>query len=119
MTLDGAQTTGFPIRMGTRFLTDRGWTREQATGLLEALDLDGDQPKWKPEHLQKLHDWLSAHERPNTLTGRLEFIAYELRNSYDRVGMELDKAKTIQQAQEAVEPYVKLISEPVNPELKQ
>jgi hypothetical protein len=43
-------------------LLDEGWTEVQAIGVLDMLKLKGGIPNWKPEHLQKLHDWCSAHE---------------------------------------------------------
>ena len=44
-------------------ILDNGWTEEQARGLLDSLMLNGSIPNWKPEHLQRLHDWCSAHEK--------------------------------------------------------
>jgi hypothetical protein len=44
-------------------LLDDGWTEEQAQGLLDNLNLTGGTPKWKPEHLQRLHEWCTAHGR--------------------------------------------------------
>lgn len=41
-------------------LLDEGWTEVQAIGVLDMLKLKGGIPNWKPEHLQKLHDWCSA-----------------------------------------------------------
>jgi len=74
--------------------------------------------------------------RRTTVEGQLGYVGYSLLNSYDGIGRELSKAQTYDQAKEAVEPYVKLLSEPVrwltleeakdmdyrdegNPELKQ
>jgi len=72
-------------------LLDQDWTEEQAQGLLDSLNLDGGTPKWKPEHLRRLHDWCSAHEKdPTTMEGQLDFIAYELRNCFQGIGRELD-----------------------------
>jgi len=39
-------------------LLDDGWTEEQAQGLLDGLELSGSSPEWKPEHLQRLYDWV-------------------------------------------------------------
>jgi hypothetical protein len=44
-------------------LLDQDWTEEQAQGLLDSLNLDGGTPKWKLEHLRRLHDWYSAQVR--------------------------------------------------------
>ena len=76
-------------------LLDQDWTQEQAQGLLDSLNLDGGTPKWKPEHLKKLRDWCSAHGKDSaTVDGQLEFIAYELCNSYQGVGKALKQANT-------------------------
>jgi hypothetical protein len=89
-------------------LLDNGWADEQTQGLLHSLNLDGGTPKWKREHLQRLRSWCSAHEKdPTSLDGQLEFVAYELCNTYEGVGMALKHAKTVEAAREAVEPYVK------------
>ena len=89
-------------------LLDTGWTDEQTQGLLHSLNLDGGTPKWKREHLQRLRSWCSAHEKdPTSLDGQLEFVAYELCNIYEGVGMALKHAKTAEAAREAVEPYMK------------
>ena len=91
-------------------LLDNGWTEEQAKGLLDSLDLDGDIPDWDPTYLQKLRDWCSAYEKDwTTLDGQLEFVAYELCNTYERIGTALKQARTVEEAKEAVEPYVKVI----------
>ena len=83
------------------------WTEEQAQGLLDSLNLDGGTPKWKWEHLQRLRSWCSAHEKDSaTFDGQLEFIAYEICDTYEGVGMALKRAKTVREAREAVEPYM-------------
>jgi hypothetical protein len=92
-------------------LLDKGWTEEQAQALLDSLNLVGGIPNWKPEHLQKLRDWCSAHEMDYTaIEGQLEFIAFELCNSYESIGAALKLAKTLEGAKEAVEPYVKALT---------
>jgi len=88
-------------------LLDNGWTEEQAQGLLDSLNLYGGTPKWKWEHLQRLRSWCSAHEKDSaTVDGQLEFIAHEVCNTYEGVGMALKRAKTVEEARDAVEPYV-------------
>jgi Phage tail lysozyme len=92
-------------------LLDNGWTEEQAQELISSLNLVGGPRYWKPEYRQKLHDWCSAHEKDQTtIEGQLDFIAYELRNSYQMIGNALDKAQTVEEAKEAVELFVRLIS---------
>ena len=89
-------------------LLDNGWTEEQAHGLLQSLNLDGGTPKWKREHLQRLRSWCSAHKKDSTtVDGQLEFVAHELCNTYEGVGMALKRAKTVDDATEAIEPYMK------------
>lgn len=93
-------------------LLDNGWTEEQAQGLLDSLLLVGGPPNWKPEHLQRIRDWCAAHKKDHTsMEGQLEFIAYDLCNSYEAVGLALKQAKTVGEAREAVEPYARLLRE--------
>ena len=91
---------------------DNDWTEEQAQGLFDSLKLVGGVPNWKPEYLQKLREWCSTHElEPSAIEGQLEFVGYELCNSYEEVGIALKQARTIEEAIKAVEPYVKAIEE--------
>ena len=93
-------------------LLDDGWTEEQAKGLLDCLGLKGGVPDWKPEQLQKLRDWCSAQEKdPYTIEGQLEFIAHELCNAHEGIGMALKQAMTVEDARRAVEPYVRSLRE--------
>ena len=86
---------------------DNGWTEEQAEGLFESLNLDGGTPKWKREHLQRLRSWCSAHGKdPVTVDGQLEFVAADLCDTYERVGMALKRATTVTEARAAVALYV-------------
>src|SRR3546814_751174 len=92
-------------------LLDQDLTEEQAQGLLDSLNLDGGPPKWKPEHLWRLFDWCSAHIKDwATVDGQMEFIAYELCNGFQAVGRALKRAKTVEEARELVEPYVRRLS---------
>ena len=87
---------------------DNGWTEEQAQGLLDKLRLTGGTPNWKPEHIQRLRDWCHALDKDDTaIDSQLEFVACELLNNYQDVGLALRKAKTVEEAQEAVDPYVR------------
>ena len=68
-------------------ILDNGWTEDQARGLLDSLMLKGSTPHWKLEHLQRLHDWCSSHEKDSTtIEAQLEFVAYELLHSFQAVG---------------------------------
>jgi len=88
-------------------LPDYGWTEEQARGLFERLNLDGGTPNWKREHLQRLRSWCSAHGKdPATVDGQLEFVADDLGNTYEGVGMALRRATTVREAKVAVAPYI-------------
>jgi hypothetical protein len=92
-------------------LFDQDWTEEQAQGLLDGLKLDGGTPKWKLEHLSRLRDWCSAHGMDAaTIDGQLEFIAHELCNGFQALGKALKRAKTVEEAREVVEPYVRRLS---------
>lgn len=88
-------------------LPDNGWTEEQAQGLFERLNFDGGTPKWKREHLQRLRAWCSAHGKdPATVDGQLEFVADDLCDTYEGVGMALKRATTVSEARAAVAPYI-------------
>ncbi len=94
-------------------LVDDGWTEEQAAGLLESLKLNGGIPDWNSKYLQRLRDWCFVHGKEwTTLDGQLEFVAEELCHTYERIGAALKQARTVQEAKEAVEPYVKLVQSP-------
>jgi hypothetical protein len=91
---------------------DQGWTEEHAKGLLDSLKLTGGVPHWKPEHLQKLQHWCSDHGKDNkSIEAQLDFVAYELRNAYQDIGMALRRAKTVDEARKAVDPYVRALRE--------
>jgi hypothetical protein len=88
-------------------LRDTGWMAEQAQGLFESLSLEGGTPKWKREHLQRLRTWCSAHGKDSaTVDGQLEFVAADLCDTYEGVGMALRRATTVTEARVAVAPYV-------------
>jgi len=92
-------------------LLDTGWTEEQAQGLLDSLKLIGGTPDWKPEHLERLRDWCSAHQKDSTsIEGQLEFIAQELLDSFQAIGCFLRRAKTVEEAKDAVQPYVRRLA---------
>jgi hypothetical protein len=72
---------------------DSGWTEEQGKRLLDSLNLTGGEPDWKPEHLQNLRQWCGAHDKDyKTVEGQLEFIAYELLDVYEGIGMALKRS---------------------------
>ena len=91
---------------------DQGWTEEHAKALLDSLGLTGGRPHWKPEHLNKLQAWCSSRGKDHrSIEGQLEFVAYELRNAYQDIGLALRRAKTVEEARKAVEPYVRGLRE--------
>jgi hypothetical protein len=99
-------------------LRDSGWMAEQAQGLFESLNLDGGTPKWKREHLQRLRSWCSAHGKdPATVDGQLEFVAADLCDTYEGVGMALKRATTVTGARVAVTPYVNRLAASDTPTL--
>jgi hypothetical protein len=99
-------------------LLDQDWTEVQAQGLVDALNLVGGTPNWKPEHLRKLKDWCSANNMdPATVDGQLEFVAYELCNGFQTVGMVLKRAKTVEEAREIVRPYVRRLNTSERPDV--
>ena len=99
-------------------LRDSGWMAEQAQGLFESLNLDGGTPKWKREHLQRLRSWCSAHGKDSaTVDGQLEFVAADLCDTYEGVGMALKRATTVTEARVAVTPYVNRLAASDTPTL--
>ena len=92
-------------------LPDNGWTEEQGQGLFESLNLDGGTPNWKREHLQRLRSWCSAHGKDSaTVDGQLEFVAADICDTYEGVGMALKRATTVEEARAAVAPYINRIT---------
>jgi tail lysozyme len=95
-------------------LTDDGWTEEQTVGLLDRLNLGGGIPEWAPNYLQKLRNWCADHRKDwTTIDAQLEFVAYELCQTYQSIGTALKQAETVQEAREAVEPYIRVIHAPL------
>ena len=71
--------------------------------LLDCLNLSGSVPNWKPEHLERLHDWCSARRKNyQTIEAQLEFV-------HTTVGMALKQATTREAARSAVGRYVKTL----------
>jgi hypothetical protein len=92
-------------------LPDNGWTENQAQGLFERLNLDGGTPKWKSEHLHRLRSWCSAHGKDSaTIDGQLDFVAADLCDTYEGIGMALMRATTVEEARAAVAPYINRIT---------
>ena len=94
-------------------LLDQDWTEEQAQGVLDGLNLNGGIPRWKLEHLRRLNAWCSANDKdPATVDGQLDFIAFELCNSFRGVGRALKQAKTAEEAKQVIELYARRLCGP-------
>jgi hypothetical protein len=64
------------------------------------------------QNLQKLRDWCSTRGLdPAAIEDQLDFVGYELCNSYEEIGIDLKHARTVEEARKAAEPYVKTIEE--------
>ena len=99
-------------------LPDNGWTEQQGQGLFESLNLDGGTPKWKREHLQRLRSWCSAHGKDAaTVDGQLEFVAADICDTYEGIGMALKRATTVSEARAAVAPYMNRVTATDDPPL--
>jgi hypothetical protein len=89
-------------------LIDNGWSEQQASGLLDSLKLNGSSPNWKPEHVQRLHEYCAARAMdPKAIDSQLEFVAHDLLNSFQGICIFLKRAKTVEEAREAVQIYVR------------
>jgi hypothetical protein len=98
-------------RGGNMPLPDNGWTEQQAQGLFESLNLDGGTPEWKWEHLHRLRLWCSAHGKDSaTIDGQLEFVAADLCDTYEGIGVALKRATTVGEARAAVLPYINRVT---------
>jgi hypothetical protein len=85
-------------------LPDNGRT---SAGAFREPEFRRGNPRWKREHLQRLRAWCSAHGKdPTTVDGQLEFVADDLCNTYEGVGMALKRATTVKEAGAAVAPYM-------------
>lgn len=75
------------------------------------LRLSGAAPNWRRQHLKRLYDWCRANGADyKTIEGQLEFIAFDLSNDHETIGMALKLASTREEAQKAFEPYVRLLN---------
>jgi hypothetical protein len=93
-------------------LLDEGWSPEQAQAVLDKLMLREGIPDWKPQHLKRFEEWCAAEgKEKNAVDSQLEFVAYDLCNEHQTIGMSLKLARTLEEAKEAVVPYVRMLSE--------
>ena len=96
-------------------LLDEGWSTEQAQAILDKLILSDGIPDWKPQHLQRFKEWCTAQEKDkNSTDSQLEFVAYDLCNENQTIGVALKLARTLEEAKAALVPYVKMLAEESN-----
>ena len=93
-------------------LLDEGWSAEQAEAVLDKLMLREGIPDWKPQHLKRFEECCAAEgKEKNAVDSQLEFVAYDLCNEHQTIGMSLKLARTLEEAKAAVVPYVRMLSE--------
>ena len=93
-------------------LLDEGWSAEQAQAILDKLMLREGIPDWKPQHLQRFHDWCAAEGKSkNAMDSQLKFVACDLCNEHETIGTALKLARTLDEAKAAVDPYVSMLRE--------
>src|SRR3954468_4091807 len=93
-------------------LLDEGWSPEQAKAVLDKLTLREGIPDWKPQHLNRFEEWCAAQGKiKNAVASQLEFVAYDLCNEHQTIGMSLKLARTLEEAKAAIVPYVRMLRE--------
>jgi hypothetical protein len=93
-------------------LLDEGWSVEQAQAILDKLMVREGIPDWKPQHLRRFQEWCAAKgKNKNAIDSQLEFVAHDLCNEHETIGVELKLATTVEEARVAVEPYVSELRE--------
>ena len=93
-------------------LLDEGWSAEQAQAILDKLMLREGIPDWKPQYLKRFEEWCAAEgKKKNAVDSQLEFVGYDLCNDHQTIGMSLKLARTLEEAKEAVVPYVRMLSD--------
>ena len=100
------------LLMAEQMLLDEDWSAEQAQAVLDKLMLRDGIPDWKPQHLKRFEEWCAAEgKEKNAVDSQLEFVAYDLCNEHQTIGMSLKLARTREEAKAAVVPYVRMLSE--------
>ena len=75
-------------------LLDEGWSAEQAQAIVDKLMLREGIPDWKPHHLKRFEEWCAAERKSqNEVDSQLEFVAHDLCNEHEAIGMSLKLAK--------------------------
>jgi len=99
-----------PARSAIQYLEQKGWPPLAAAGIIDHLSLGQEQPnicRWQGCRLSKMLDWCSASERdPSIIEAQLEYLDYDLRNVYHKIGEQVRAAETAQEARKAFAPYI-------------
>jgi hypothetical protein len=92
-------------------LLDENWSAEQAQAIVDKLRLREGMPHWKPHHLKRFEDWCAAERKSqNEVDSQLEFVAHDLCNEHEAIGMSLKLARTLEEAKAAIVPYARMLS---------
>ena len=107
-------------KAAVEFFMSRGWTKEQAAGIVGNLvvesnglqtDAVGDGGKayglaqWHPDRQKIFKEYKNKDIRESSFQEQLEFVDWELRNTYKKAGLILSKARTASDAAELVDRY--------------
>jgi hypothetical protein len=98
-------------RTVTEYLENKGWSATAAAGIVDHLSLSDLLPlnicRWQGGRFGKMADWCSASERdPTLLESQLDYLDYDLRNAYHKVGAEIGAATSAAEARKAFAPYI-------------
>ena len=89
-------------------LLDEGWSAEQAQAIVDKLMLREGIPDWKPHHLKRFEEWCAAEGKSqNEVDSQLEFVAHDLCNEHEAIGMSLKLARKLRKAKAAIVPYAR------------
>jgi hypothetical protein len=92
-------------------LLDEGWSAEQAQAIVDKLTLKEGIPNWKPHHLKRFEEWCVAERKSqNEVDSQLEFVAHDLCNEHEAIGMSLKLARNLEEAKAAIVPYARILS---------
>jgi hypothetical protein len=90
------------MKIGQRNRLKPSWTK---------LRLREGMPHWKPHHLKRFEDWCAAERKSqNEVDSQLEFVAHDLCNEHEAIGMSLKLARTLEEAKAAIVPYDRMLS---------
>jgi hypothetical protein len=93
-----------------KMLLDEGWSAEQAQAIVDKLMLKEGIPDWKPHHLKRFEEWCVAERKSqNEVDSQLEFVAHDLCNEHEAIGMSLKLARNLEEAKAAIVPYARML----------